>query len=179
MDHGASGETCGDSASPVGAEGQYGKCLARAPTPASVTDLVEQVTEQTELERLARRMYEETFDLMKDPRLGKVARGKVTLLYGPPMVRPACRSRDRHSDEVTGRVYRPDSPVRSARPRTARILVHGMAPRSGSTPGNSLSQCSSGFPAPSVDAHARPLTRGPVMSRPGASRAGPCPDGGP
>ena len=88
MDHGASGETCGDSASPVGAEGQYGKCLARAPTPASVTDLVEQVTEQTELERLARRMYEETFDLMKDPRLGKVARGKVTLLYGPPMVRP-------------------------------------------------------------------------------------------
>ena len=46
------------------------------------------MTEQAELERLAHRMYDETFELLKDPRLRKVARGKLTLFYGPPMVRP-------------------------------------------------------------------------------------------
>ena len=44
--------------------------------------------QQAELERLAKRMYSETFKRIEDPVLGRVAKGKVTLLYGPPMVRP-------------------------------------------------------------------------------------------
>ena len=43
--------------------------------------------EQQQLERLAERMYRETFERLENPRWSKVA-GKVTLLYGPPMVRP-------------------------------------------------------------------------------------------
>ena len=39
------------------------------------------------LERLAERMYRETFERLEDPLWSKDV-GKVTLLYGPPMVRP-------------------------------------------------------------------------------------------
>ena len=46
------------------------------------------MTEQLErLERLAERMYRETFERLEDPCWSKDV-GKVTLLYGPPMVRP-------------------------------------------------------------------------------------------
>ena len=42
---------------------------------------------QQELEQLAARMYCETMERLEDPCWSKVAQ-KVTLLYGPPMVRP-------------------------------------------------------------------------------------------
>lgn len=45
------------------------------------------MAEQRELEGLARRMYRETMERCKDPRWREEAR-KVTLLYGPPMMRP-------------------------------------------------------------------------------------------
>lgn len=46
------------------------------------------VTEQLErLDRLAECMYRETFERLEDPCWSKDV-GKVTLLYGPPMVRP-------------------------------------------------------------------------------------------
>ncbi len=37
---------------------------------------------------LARRMYDETFERLDDPRLRGVVGGKVTPMYGPPMVQP-------------------------------------------------------------------------------------------
>ena len=45
------------------------------------------MTEQEEVERLAGCMYRETIERLDDPRWAEVAQ-KVTLLYGPPMVRP-------------------------------------------------------------------------------------------
>lgn len=45
------------------------------------------MTEQEEVERLAKCMYRETMERLDDPRWAEVAQ-KVTLLYGPPMVRP-------------------------------------------------------------------------------------------
>ena len=45
------------------------------------------MTEQEEVKRLARCMYRETMERLDDPRWAEVAQ-KVTLLYGPPMVRP-------------------------------------------------------------------------------------------
>ncbi|MDE0364793.1 MAG: hypothetical protein OXP09_04395 [Gammaproteobacteria bacterium] len=41
-----------------------------------------------QVERLARQMYDETFERINEPRLGEVVRDKVTVMYGPPMVRP-------------------------------------------------------------------------------------------
>ena len=41
-----------------------------------------------QVERLARQMYDETFERLDDPRLREVVRDKVTVMYGPPMVRP-------------------------------------------------------------------------------------------
>ena len=40
------------------------------------------------VERLALRMYDETFERLDDRRLSEVVRDKVTVMYGPPMVRP-------------------------------------------------------------------------------------------
>ena len=45
------------------------------------------MTEQDELERLARCMYEEAFSRLKERRAREVA-SKITVLYGPPLVRP-------------------------------------------------------------------------------------------
>ena len=45
------------------------------------------MTNQKELKQLAQRMYCETMERLEDPCWGKVTQ-KVTLLYGPPMVRP-------------------------------------------------------------------------------------------
>ena len=44
--------------------------------------------EQRELEHLAKRMYEEVFRRLEDPVLGEVVKDKVTVMFGPPMVRP-------------------------------------------------------------------------------------------
>ena len=41
-----------------------------------------------ELKRLARRMYRETFERLEAPSLQAVVKHKITILYGPPMVRP-------------------------------------------------------------------------------------------
>lgn len=41
-----------------------------------------------QVECLARQMYGETFERLDDPRLREVVRDKVTVMYGPPMVRP-------------------------------------------------------------------------------------------
>ena len=41
-----------------------------------------------QVERLARQMYDETFERLDDPQLREVVRDKVTVMYGPPMVRP-------------------------------------------------------------------------------------------
>ena len=46
------------------------------------------MTRQTDVERLARRMYDETFDRIEDPDLRGVAKDRVTVLFGPPMLRP-------------------------------------------------------------------------------------------
>lgn len=44
--------------------------------------------DQQGLERLARQMYDETFRRLDDSRLNKVVKHKITVMYGPPMVRP-------------------------------------------------------------------------------------------
>ena len=41
-----------------------------------------------QIERLARQMYDETFERLDDPWLREIVRDKVTVMYGPPMVRP-------------------------------------------------------------------------------------------
>ena len=46
------------------------------------------MTRQADMERLARRMYDETFDRSEDPDLEGVAKDRVTVLFGPPMLRP-------------------------------------------------------------------------------------------
>ena len=43
---------------------------------------------QKELERLAKRMYDEVFQRLEDPALQAVVKDKVTVMFGPPMVRP-------------------------------------------------------------------------------------------
>ena len=46
------------------------------------------ISEHNELKRLAMRMYEETWRRIDDPRWEAVVGSKVTVLFGPPMVRP-------------------------------------------------------------------------------------------
>ncbi len=41
-----------------------------------------------DVRRLARQMYAETFQRLEDPRLKAVVKHKLTVMYGPPMVRP-------------------------------------------------------------------------------------------
>ena len=44
--------------------------------------------DQDNLEKLVQRAYEEMFALCKLPRMGAVVENKMTMLYGPPMMRP-------------------------------------------------------------------------------------------
>lgn len=44
--------------------------------------------DQQAVEQLARRMYEETLLRLDDSRLRKVVEHKITVMYGPPLVRP-------------------------------------------------------------------------------------------
>lgn len=44
--------------------------------------------DQQGVERLARQTYDETFRRLDDSRLEKVVKHKITVMYGPPMVRP-------------------------------------------------------------------------------------------
>ena len=44
--------------------------------------------DQDRLEKLVRQAYEEMFALRKLPGMGAVVKNKMTMLYGPPMMRP-------------------------------------------------------------------------------------------
>ena len=44
--------------------------------------------QQRELEYLAKQMYEEVFQRLEDPVLREVVRDRITVMFGPPMVRP-------------------------------------------------------------------------------------------
>ena len=89
------GESTGDGVSGLGS----GEGLPYNWSPVCERGLVLRIEETSavgeadpaskrQVEHLACQMYDETFERLDDPRLRQVVRDKVTVMYGPPMVRP-------------------------------------------------------------------------------------------